>query len=316
MNKVAIIGAGQVGSTLAQRIVESGTADVAMVDIVEGLARGKALDIAQSLSFFPVNTRIEGGKEYTLAEGADIVVITAGLPRKPGMSRSDLLQVNAAIIRGVVAQICQVAPEALMIMVTNPLDEMAYLAWRLTKWDKHRIMGMAGTLDCARFQYFLARELGVPPSVVKTIILGSHGDSMVPLKGYTQVKGVPVTSLLSREKIDELAARARDGGAEIISYLKTGSAYYAPSAAVFRLIRSLLGDEKSILPASVLLEGEYGIEGVFLGVPVRLGRKGWEDVIELELDEEEKRALLDSARTIQGQIEQLEKWLLAGIDDS
>ncbi len=309
MDKVTVVGAGNVGATTAQRIVESGMADVVMLDILEDLAKGKALDIAQSLSFLPVSTGIVGGADYALAEGSDLVVITAGLPRKPGMSRSDLLKQNADIIKDVVIKVAKVAPTAILILVTNPLDEMAYLAWKVSGFDQFRVMGMAGTLDCARFQYFISRELQLPPSEVKTIILGSHGDSMVPLGKYTYVGGVPLSHLLPQSKIEELESRTRDGGAEIVSYLKTGSAFYAPSAAVFRMVRAILRDEGSVLPASVYLNGEYGIKGIFMGVPVRLGREGRGEVIELELSNREREALERSARHIRSQVEELENYL-------
>ncbi len=307
MDKVTVVGAGNVGATTAQRIVESGMANVVMLDIVEDLAIGKALDIAQSLSFLPVSAEIIGGSDYALAEGSSLVVITAGLPRKPGMSRSDLLQQNANIIRDVVSKIAEVAPHAILLLVTNPLDEMAYLAWKVSGFDQRKVMGMAGTLDCARFQYFISRELCLPPSEVRTIILGSHGDSMVPLSRYTYAGGVPISQLLSSSKIAEFETRTRDGGAEIVSYIKTGSAYYAPSAAVFRMVRAILRDENSVLPASVYLSGEYGIEGIFMGVPVRLGRNGRGEVI--ELDSREREALERSAQHIRSQIKELENFM-------
>jgi malate dehydrogenase len=311
MDKVAIIGAGQVGATTAQRVAESGLADVVLLDVVEGMATGKALDIAQSLAFLPVASRVEGGSDYGLAEGADLVVVTAGLPRKPGMSRDDLLSANAAIVREVIGKVREAAPHAILIMVTNPLDEMAWLAWQECGFDKHRVLGMAGTLDCSRFQYFIGRALDVPPHEVRAMIMGSHGDSMVVLPEYTQVGGVPLSRLMPPEEIEVHVARARDGGAEIVSHLKTGSAFYAPSAAAFRLVRAILRNENCLLPASVYLEGELGIEGIFMGVPVILGRNGWKRVVEVELDPEESSALIDSATHIRAQIEQL-KQLLQG----
>ena len=309
MDKVAIVGAGQVGATTAQRVAESGLADVVLLDVAEGLAAGKALDIAQSLAFLAVPNRVSGGSDYRLAEGADLVVVTAGLARKPGMSRDDLISANAAIVREVTERVVEAATEAVLIVVTNPLDEMAWLAWRLSGLDKHRVLGMAGTLDCARFQYFIAAALGVPPHEVRAMILGGHGDSMVVLPEYTQVGGVPLTRLMPSEEIAAHAARARDGGAEIVSHLKTGSAFYAPSAAVFRLVRAVLRDEGSILPASVYLEGELGIEGIFMGVPVILGRSGWKRVVEIGLDGAEREALAASAEHIRSQVEGLKRVL-------
>ncbi len=309
MDKVAIIGAGQVGATTAQRVAESGLADVALLDVMEGLAAGKALDIAQSLAFLAVANRVTGGSDYRLAEGADLVVVTAGLARKPGMSRDDLISANAAIVREVMEKVMQVAPDAILIMVTNPLDEMAWLAWKLSGLDKHRVLGMAGTLDCARFQYFISSALEVPPHEVRAMIMGSHGDSMVVLPEYTQVGGVPLNRLMPAGEIEEHVARARDGGAEIVSYLKTGSAFYAPSAAAFRLVRAILRDENSLLPVSVYLEGELGIEGIFMGVPVILGRSGWKRVVEVELDQQGREALTASAEHIRSQVEGLQRIL-------
>jgi malate dehydrogenase len=309
MNKVAIVGAGQVGATVAQRVAESGLADVALLDVVGDIATGKALDISQSLAFLPVSSQVAGGSDYSLAAGSDLVVVTAGLPRKPGMSRDDLLSTNAAIMREVVEKIGAVAPEAILIIVTNPLDEMAWLAWKLSGLDKHRVMGMAGTLDCARFRYFIGQALDIPPHEVKAMILGSHGDSMVVLPEYTQVGGVPLNHLMPLEEIKALAARARDGGAEVVSLLKTGSAYYAPSAAVFRLVRAILLDENCLLPVSVYLEGELGEEGIFMGVPALLGRMGWKRVVDVELGETGREALATSAGHIRSQIEQLRSLL-------
>ena len=309
MDKVAVIGAGQVGATTAQRIAESGLADVALLDVMGGLAAGKALDIAQSLAFLAVANRVEGGSDYGLAAEADLVVVTAGLARKPGMSRDDLLTSNAALVREVIGKLREVAPDAILIMVTNPLDEMTWLAWKLSGLDKHRVLGMAGTLDCARFQYFIGRALEVPPHEVRAMIMGSHGDSMVVLPEYTQVGGVPLSRLMPREEIEKHVARARDGGAEIVSYLKNGSAFYAPSAAVFRLVRAILKNENSLLPASVYLEGELGVSGIFMGVPVILGRSGWKRVVEVELEQREQDALTGSAEHIRSQVEGLQRIL-------
>jgi len=305
MDKVAVIGAGQVGAAVAQRVAESGLADVVLLDVAGDMAAGKALDIAQSLAFLPVAVRVEGGSDYALLEGADIVVVTAGFPRGPGMTRDDLMHRNAAVVREVVERVRGTAPGSILVVVTNPLDEMAWLAWRLSGFDRHRVLGMAGTLDCARFQYFIGRALGVPPHEVRAMIMGSHGDSMVVLPGYTQVGGVPLTRLMPPEEIEVLAGRARDGGAEIVSLLKTGSAFFAPSAAVFRLLRAVLRDENCLLPASVCLEGEMGIEGIFMGVPVIMGHGGWKRVVELELEPREREALAASAGHIRSRIDKL-----------
>ncbi len=305
MEKVAVIGAGQVGACVAQRVAESGLAHVALLDVVEGAAAGKALDIAQSLAFLPVASRVEGGSDYALLEGSDIVVVTAGFPRGPGMSREELIDEKGAVISEVVEKVRRSAPQSVLVVVTNPLDEMAWLAWRLSGFDRHRVLGMAGTLDCARFQYFIGTALGVPPHEVRAMIMGGHGDSMVVLPEYTQVGGVPVNRLLHPDRVRALAERARDGGAEIVSYLKTGSAFFAPSAAVFRLLRAILRDENSLLPASVYLEGELGFEGIFMGVPVIVGRGGWKRVIELELGPGERESLEASAAGIRSRLQGL-----------
>lgn len=309
MRKVGIVGAGQVGATLAQRVAESALADVALVDVAEGVARGKALDIAQSLAFHSSPSRVEGGGDHALLEGSSVVVVTAGFPRKPGMTREDLIARNAEVVGEVVKNAVQAAPGAVLVMVTNPLDSMSWLAWRVSGLDRHRVVGMAGTLDCARFQYFVGQTLGVPPSEVRCMILGSHGDSMVILPGYAQVGGIPLQNLLPGEEIERLAARTRDGGAEIVSMLQSGSAFYAPSAAVYRLLRAILNDEGSVLPASVLLEGEMGFSGIFMGVPVVVGEGGWKKVVELELGQEEREALERSAAHIRRQLEELRKML-------
>lgn len=309
MRKVTVVGAGMVGSTTAMRVAEQGLADVALIDIYGDLARGKALDIAQALPLTFSASRVEGGDDYRLAEGSEVVVITAGFPRQPGMSRSDLLKKNAAVVRKVVDSVIEVAPDSVIIMVTNPLDEMSYLAWKLTGWDRHRIMGMAGLLDGSRLAYFAARELEVCPGQVQPTVLGSHGDTMLPLPRFTSVAGVPLDDLLPPEKLRVLRERTRDGGAEIVSLLRTGSAYYAPSACVARMVRAVLGDEEWRVTASVLLEGEYGLRGVFLGVPVVLGSGGWKKVVELPLASEERRELEECARLIRQRMEELDEWL-------
>ncbi|MDI6873141.1 malate dehydrogenase [Candidatus Solincola sp.] len=309
MRKVTVVGAGMVGSTTAMRVAEAGLADVALIDIYGDLARGKALDISQALPLTGSPSRVEGGDDYRLAEGSEVVVVTAGFPRQPGMSRADLLGKNAEVVRKVVEAAAAAAPESVIIMVTNPLDEMSYLAWRVTGWDRHRVMGMAGLLDGSRLAYFAARELGACPSQVQPTVLGSHGEAMLPLPRFTTVAGVPLDELLPPEKLEELCSRTREGGAEIVSLLKTGSAYYAPSACVARMVEAVLRDEECQVTASVLLEGEYGLSGVFLGVPVVLGSGGWKKVVELPLDGEELKELEECARLIRGRMEELDGWL-------
>jgi malate dehydrogenase len=309
MAKVAIIGAGQVGSTTAMRLAEQGSADIALIDVMGGLAQGKALDISQALPLTLSGARVTGGSDYAAAAGSDVAVITAGFPRKPGMSRSDLLGRNAAVVREVVQVLIEEAPTCVLIMVTNPLDEMTHLAWRITGWDRHRVMGMAGLLDGSRLAYFTAEELDVPPSQVQPVVLGSHGDAMLPLSRFSKVAGVPLSELLPAARLRELEGRTRDGGAEIVSLLKKGSAYYAPSACVARMVRAVLEDEDYQVVASIRLQGEYGLEDVFLGVPVILGKGGWKSVVELELLEAEGDALKASARLIRERLEELDEWL-------
>ncbi len=309
MRKVTVVGAGMVGSTTAMRIAEQGSADVAIIDIYGDLARGKALDIAQSLALTSSASRVEGGDDYRLAEGSRVAVITAGFPRQPGMSRADLMEKNADVVRKVVASVAEVAPDCVIVMVTNPLDEMSYLAWKTTGWDRHRIMGMAGLLDGSRLAYFAARELGLTPGQVQPTVLGSHGDAMLPLPRFTSAAGVPLSELLAPETLRELAERTREGGAEIVSLLKQGSAYHAPSACAARMVRAVLEDEGLQVAASVLLEGEYGLRGVFLGVPVILGEGGWREVVELPLSGEERKELEDCARRIKERMEELDGWL-------
>jgi len=304
--KVTVIGAGNVGATTAQRIFERELADVALVDIVPGLAAGKALDMMESAPVVRTDRCIVGSDDYEIVRGSDVIVITAGLPRKPGMSREDLLQKNAEIVRSVVEKCAKQAPDAVMIVVSNPLDVMTHLAYRVSGFDKRRVMGMAGVLDSARFQYFIADALNVSVKDVSAIVLGGHGDQMVPLPRYSTVCGVPVTELLPADKIDELIERTRRAGAEIVELLKTGSAYYAPSAAILSMVESILLDAKRVQPVSVLLDGEYGIHGVFVGVPVSLGKGGVERVIELELTDSELELLHKSAESVRENIKKLE----------
>ncbi|MFP4055264.1 MAG: malate dehydrogenase [Candidatus Brocadiia bacterium] len=303
--KVAIFGAGHVGATTAQRIAERELADVVLLDIVEGLPQGKALDIMESAPVEGFDAAVTGSNANEDVGGADLVVITAGVPRKPGMSRDDLLATNARIVGDIAAAIAEHAPQAVVLVVTNPLDVMTHLAHQRTGLPVERVLGMAGVLDSARFRAFIAMELGVSVRGVEAMVLGGHGDSMVPLPRYATVGGVPLGALLPEERIEALVERTRKGGAEIVGLLKTGSAYYAPSAAVAAMAASILRDERRTLPACVRLEGHYGIDGVFAGVPVVLGAGGVEQIVELELDEAERTALQASARHVRQTIERL-----------
>jgi malate dehydrogenase len=309
MHKVTVVGAGQVGSTTAMRLAEQGMADVALIDIYGELAQGKALDISQALPLTDSCAKVAGGSDYGLAAGSDVAVITAGFPRGPGMSRSDLLAKNAAVVKEVVLALKEEAPGCVLIVVTNPLDEMSYLAWRLTGWERNRVMGMAGLLDGSRLAHFAASELGIAPGQVMPMVLGSHGDTMLPLARLSYVDGAPLSELIALEKMHELEDRTRDGGAEIVSLLKKGSAYYAPSACVARMVRAILEDDGYQVAASVYLQGEYGLQDVFLGVPVTLGRGGWKEVVELELLPLEQEGLEACARMIKERMDELDEWL-------
>ncbi|OFW57625.1 MAG: malate dehydrogenase [Candidatus Solincola sediminis] len=309
MPKVAVIGAGQVGSTAAMRLAESGIAEIALIDVKGDLARAKALDISQALPLTSSPCKVTGGSDYELAGESEVVVITAGMARQPGMSRHDLLRSNAKIVRDVVTSIKDATPDCAIIMVTNPLDEMSYLAWRLTGWKRHRIMGMAGLLDSCRFASFIADKLEIPPDQVDAIVLGSHGDTMLPLPRLSTVSGTPVTDRLSPEILRELEERTRNAGAEIVSLLQTGSAYYAPSACIARMAQAIMGDEELQVPASVLLDGEYGMRDVFLGVPVTLARGGWKIVVELPLLADEQEGLETCANLIRKRLVELDEWL-------
>jgi malate dehydrogenase len=295
--RVTVVGAGNVGATVAQRTVERGLADVVLVDVVEGLPQGKALDLAESAPIEGYDFRLSGSNAYTDTAGSDIVVITAGFPRKPGMSRDDLLTRNYAVVKEATERVVGKSPGAIIIVVTNPLDAMAQTAFRFSKMPKHRVIGMAGVLDSARFRAFIAMELNVSIDNIHAFVLGGHGDTMVPLPRYSTVAGIPLTELLPRETIARLVQRTRDGGAEMISLLKTG-AWYAPGSSVVEMIDAILNDRKKILPCSAYLEGEYGISGLFVGVPVKLGAKGIEQVIEISLTLEERTALQRSAAAV------------------
>lgn len=307
--KVTIVGAGQVGSTTALMLAVRGRADVVLIDIDGDVARGKALDISQALSLTSSPSTVTGGDDYALAEGTDVAVITAGSPRRPGMSREDLLNRNAEVVREAVLSLAERAGECVIVVVTNPLDVMAYLAWRVTGWKRNRIMGMAGLLDGSRYAYFLSRELGVPPGRIHPMVLGSHGDAMLPLPRFTYLDGKRVSELLPPEALRDAAERTREGGAEIVRLLKAGSAYFAPSACVARMVSAVLEDEGCRVPASVLLRGEYGLDGVFLGVPVTLGREGWREIVELPLHPEERSELEACADSLRKSLEKIDGWL-------
>jgi len=296
--KVTVVGAGNVGATLAQRLVEKEIADVVLIDIVEGIPQGKALDIMESAPVEKFDARMEGSNSYELSDGSDVIVVTAGLARKPGMSRDDLVQKNQEIVGSVVREAVPRSPDAILIVVSNPLDAMCEVARRVSGLPRERVFGMAGILDSARMRWFIARELDVSVESTHAFVLGGHGDTMVPLPRYSTVAGIPITQLLSKERIDEIVQRTRDGGIEIVNYYKTGSAYYAPSSAVAEMVESVLRDEKKILPCAAYLEGEYGISGVYLGVPVKLGRRGIEQIVEIALEPEEQAALARSADSV------------------
>lgn len=301
--KVAIVGAGNVGGSLALGIALRGLADVTLLDVVEGLAAGKALDIAEASPILGFNVRVEGSSEPASLDGSDIVVITAGKPRTPGMSRDELALTNARTVKVVAAEVAKYAPGAILIVVTNPLDVMSYLAWKVTGFPSPRVLGMGGTLDGSRFRYFIADELSVPVEQVSTLVLGGHGDLMVPLVSYTTVAGVPVSQLLAEERLAELVERTRKAGGEIVSLLKTGSAYVAPAAGVLELVQAIIRDEKRIAAVSVLGGSAYGLSDVYVGLPARIGKSGVEQVVELELEPRELEALKDSAAQVREMIE-------------
>ncbi len=303
--KVGIVGAGHVGATTAFLLLLRDLADVALIDVVEGLPQGKALDMMQARPTLGFESRVDGGNSYSLLAGADVVVITAGLPRKPGMTRADLLEANAKIVSEVVSNVVSAAPDSLIVVVTNPLDVMAYLAWKAGGLDATRVIGMGGVLDASRFCYYISERLGLLPVNVNAMVLGSHGEKMVPLVSETEADGMPLVELAGEETARELAEKTRNGGAEVVSLLKTGSAFYAPAAAILRTVQAILADEKALLPASTLLDGEYGLTDLFLGVPARIGASGVEEIVELELDEGERAALTASAAEVREGIGQL-----------
>lgn len=304
--KITVIGAGNVGATAAQRIAEKELAnEVVLVDIVEGVPQGKGLDMYESGPVEGFDTKVIGTNTYAETAGSDIVVITAGIPRKPGMSRDDLLNTNAGIIKSVTEQVTKTSPNAILIVVSNPLDVMVYVAQKVSGFPRERVIGMAGVLDTARYRTFIAMELGVSVEDITALILGGHGDSMVPLPRYTSVAGIPLTELMSQEKIDAIVKRAQNGGIEIVNFLKTGSAFYAPSSAAVQMVEAIVKDKKRILPCAVMLNGEYGIKDTVVGVPVKLGRKGMEKIVEIKLSADEDALLKKSAADVKVNMEKV-----------
>ena len=303
--KISIVGAGNVGATCAHWAATKELGDVVLVDIVEGMPQGKALDLAQSGPVEDFDGIFLGTQDYKDTENSDVVVVTSGMARKPGMSREDLLEANKQIITSVVSSCVEHSPEAILVMVTNPLDTMTYLAYKVSGFPKHRVLGQAGVLDAARFRTFVAMELNVSVEDVQALVMGGHGDTMVPLPRYCTVSGIPLSELMPQDRIQALIARTRDGGAEIVKLLKTGSAYYAPASSTIQMVEALVKDKKRILPCSAFLEGEYGINGIYFGVPVKLGGQGVEKVVELALTDEEKELVRNSAEAVGKSVEGL-----------
>jgi malate dehydrogenase len=304
-NKVTVIGAGNVGATTAQRIAEAGLADVVLVDIVEGLPQGKGLDLAEAAPVVSHDARIIGTNDYAATAGSDVIVVTSGLARQPGMSRDDLLMKNAGIVKAVVQASAAQSPDAVLIVVTNPLDAMCHVAMQASGFPRERVLGMAGVLDSARFRTFIAEELGVSVADTSAFVLGGHGDTMVPLPRYSTVAGIPITDLLSADRIQALVDRTANGGAEIVALLKTGSAFYAPAASAFEMVDAILRDRRRVLPCATLLKGEYGVDGLFVGVPVVLGKGGLQRVIEIKLTAEEQTAFDKSAAAVKELVDKL-----------
>ena len=304
---VAIIGAGQVGATSAQRILEKGLADVVLFDVVPGMPQGKALDLMEASPIEGHDRRIVGTNDYKDIRGAEIVVITAGLPRKPGMTREDLLALNAKIVREVCGNIKTFAPQAKVLVVTNPLDVMTYLAYKVTGFPASRVIGMAGVLDAARMRFFIAEKLGMVPRSVEAIVLGGHGDLMVPVSSHSKAGPKPVKDQIPPQELSQIEQRTRDGGAEIVTLLKTGSAFYAPASSVCEMVGAILKDQKKILPACAYLAGAYGLSGIYFGVPVLLGKNGVEQIVEIPLAESEKNALQLSAQKVKQGIDEVER---------
>jgi malate dehydrogenase len=304
-NKVTVIGAGNVGATTAQRIAEAGLADVVVVDIVEGLPQGKGLDLAEAAPVVGHDASVVGSNDYAATAGSDIIVVTSGLARQPGMSRDDLLAKNAGIVKAVVEAAAAQSPDAVLIVVTNPLDAMCHVAMRASGFPRERVLGMAGVLDSARFRTFIAEELGVSVTDVSAFVLGGHGDTMVPLPRYSTVAGIPITDLLPADRIAALVDRTANGGAEIVALLKSGSAYYAPAASTFEMVDAILRDRRRVLPCATYLQGEYGVDGLFVGVPIVLGEGGMQRIVEITLTADEQEAFRKSAAAVQELVDKL-----------
>jgi len=301
--KITVIGAGNVGATLAHRLADKQLGDIVLIDILEGVPQGKGLDLLESGPIEGYDLKVTGTNDYADTANSDLIVMTAGFPRKPGMSRDDLLKANYDVVKDAIGKAAKVSPNAILIVVTNPLDAMAQTAFRVSGFPRHRVMGMAGVLDTARYRTFIAEALNVSVQNVQGFVLGGHGDTMVPVPRYTTVAGIPVTELMPKEQLDEIIERTANGGAEIVKLLKTGSAFYAPSAAVVEMADAIFNDRKKILPCAAYLEGEYGIQGLFVGVPVKLGAKGIEQIIEIKLTPEEKAALDKSAASVKSLVD-------------
>jgi malate dehydrogenase len=296
--KITVVGAGNVGATLAHRLADKQLADIVLIDILEGIPQGKGLDLLQAGPIEGYDVKVKGTNDYADTVNSDLVVLTAGFPRKPGMSRDDLLKANFDVVKGTTEQVVKYSPNCILIVVTNPLDAMAQTAYKVSGFPKNRVMGMAGILDSARYRTFLAEALNVSVKDVQGLVLGGHGDTMVPVPSYTTVAGIPIAQLMPKEQLDKIIARTAKGGGEIVNLLKTGSAYYAPSAAVVEMVDAIFNDRKKILPCAAYLEGEYGITGLFVGVPCKLGARGIEQIIELKLTPEEDAALKKSAAAV------------------
>jgi len=306
MRKITVVGGGNVGATAAQRLAEKELArEVVLIDVIEGIPQGKGLDQFQSAPIEGFDSRVIGANDYESARDSGIFIVTAGIARKPGMSRDDLLKTNAGIVRSVSKEIARVAPDSIIIMVSNPLDVMCSVAMEASGFPRERVIGMAGVLDTARYRAFIAMELDISVEDIQALVLGGHGDTMVPLASYTTVSGIPLSQLLAADRIEALVDRARTGGAEIVGYLKTGSAYYAPSSAAVQMAEAIVKDKKRILPCSAFLEGEYGEKDIFLGVPCKLGANGLEQILEVELTPDERNALANSAQAVRSTLETL-----------
>lgn len=305
VNKITVIGAGNVGATCAQRAAEKELADVVLVDVVDGMPQGKSLDLCEASPIEKHDSRVTGSNDYEKTANSDIVIVTAGIARKPGMSRDDLIKTNAGIVQSVVTEAAKYSPNAVIIIVSNPLDAMCHVALKASGFPPERVIGMAGVLDSARFRYFIAEALDVSVENTHAFVLGGHGDTMVPLPRFSTVAGIPITELLPAEKIDELCKRTANGGAEIVSLLKTGSAFYAPASAAVEMAEAILKNKKKILPCAVLLNGQYGYKDLYIGVPVKLGTGGVQEVVEIKLTDDEKKALDNSADAVRGLVETL-----------